>query len=253
MTPRTLHLWRPAIAALAAALVASTALVAGTAAPAAAADPRAGAPAVGSCFDATAEQGDRPVLAETPVDCAATHTMRVTAVRQLPARLTWNSPRREIFAVAGNTCERVNVKVIGGTATRRYLTLYSTFYFVPSTAQRDAGARWFSCMIGLSTSDGLAPLPQGELPRATRRPADSVAWCLDRRLNHVRCAQPHRWRAVHAFLTRAKGNDSALARAARTAADRTCSRKVASPRFVYYWHRWTPTKLMVACFTRTTS
>lgn len=237
---------------LAALLLVPASLALGAGAPTAAADPTAadpmaGAPAVGSCYDVDWRAASRPALQADPVDCAAAHTLRVVAVRRLPARLSWDDPRRQVLAAAVRVCVREYVRAVGGTPKTRLLTLYSAFIFIPSKAQREAGARWVNCSIGMLDETGMVALPPGELPRATRRPADSVAACMTGRYRIVVCTEPHRWRARKAFLARATGSRKEQVAAGRAAAERRCGRLVGSETYAWYLVPWSRHQIAVVC------
>lgn len=237
---------------LLAVLLVATCLALGSGAPASASDPMAGAPAVGACYDISAKQVGRPVLSAAPVDCASRHTVRVLDVRRLPARLDWRSPRKAVLRFAGRRCQQELAAAIGGTPRTRWLTLYASVYFIPSKAHREAGARWFSCLVGLIDEEAMVPLPVGDLPRATRRPADPVAWCMTRRFRDVVCTARHSYRASHAFFVRVKGlhrlDEKEIREAGESIATRRCERVFDGLAHAWAWHVYDGRRLAITCF-----
>lgn len=217
--------------------------------PATAADPMFEAPAVGACYDVSYRQAQRELtLDSAPVDCAGRHTMRVVQTPTLPGRLSWESPRAKVYAAAHEMCTRAARKAVGASRTSIYLTLYTPFYFFPDRLQRDAGARWVNCLVGLTDEDGMVPLPAGELPRATRQPADSVAWCLTRRIRVVSCTARHSYRATRVFLVRAKGTPKQRSKVGMAAGSRRCGRLLEPAPHAWYWLPHDARRLAVVCF-----
>lgn len=216
------------------------------------ADPMAGAPAVGDCYDLTFEQGYEHTISESTVPCTRKHTMRVVQVAQLPASVDMTDADA-VSAAGPRACETSTRAYFGKDPRRSYLTLLSAWFFAPSEAQIDAGARWVSCEIAITASSKLLPLPKGAVPKATaKKPANSIARCVSRKNTYVPCASAHVLRATYAFTTTAKGNDKAKATAIAKAANRTCPRKVKRWPSVYSGLPLTKTKAVVACYTKTT-
>lgn len=239
---------------LSALLVAAGLFVGGTPATAAGArlaDPMAGAPAIGDCYDVTLKQAYEQAIGEATVPCSRKHTMRVVDVAQLPATVDMNDARA-LSAAGTKACAPSARAYLGKNPSRSYLTLLSSWFFAPTKAQTDAGARWVSCEIALSDSTKLLPLPKGPVPKATaKRPADAIARCVSRKNSYVPCASAHVLRATYAFTTQATGGEKAKAKAVAKAADRTCARKVKRWTGVYSGTPVSSTKAVVACYTKT--
>lgn len=217
-------------------------------------DPMAGAPAVGDCYDVSYKQGYEHSIAEKTVDCDRAHTMRVVAVGQLPDSVSWTDTEA-VYKAVRKTCDPAWLKITGKEPVT-YLTLWSSWWFAPTEAQQDSGARWFSCEVALAAGEKLVDLPRGTLPRAKKKAADSVARCVSRSNTYVACSSPHVYRAAHAFITTAKGSDKAKAKAVAKAAGRTCPRKVARWTGVYSGkpvsQEKNEKKVVVACYKKTT-
>jgi hypothetical protein len=198
MTRRSRHIIiRTATLLAAAGLLVTTA----TAATAADPDPTYGQPEVGTCTRTTLEQAAGMSDPSDPVDCATNHTMRVIAVGQLPDALTWDSDLAKIAAAVDDVCDPAFRQTLGETQQKRLLTAYGAFWFGPTKAQRDAGARWFSCKLGLFGGGRLVPLPTDAVPalRAGKVP-DSVALCRTAE-NYLftTCSRKHVLRAAGLF------------------------------------------------------
>jgi hypothetical protein len=229
-----------------AAVLAVAGLVAASAPTAQAADPLAGAPAVGTCHDVGIKQAMKDSLAAAPVACSADHTLVTTAVVPVTAEGELSDP--ETVKDASEACSRHTDRRIGSNVLRRALTLYSTFIFIPTAAQQQAGARWLSCHIAVWDAKGLNDLPRN-LPKATKKPAKSVARCATR-TSFVTCAERHTHRATVALFVRAKGSDKAVEKKLNTQGPKICVQKVGRSGSWVAW-RYTPTKVVLACLKKT--
>jgi hypothetical protein len=211
-------------------------------------DPMAGAPAVGDCFDITLAQAMKDSLAKDPVRCAEDHTAVVTTVDELPSRLDWNSSQATIGRVVGKACNAAFDERFHYDTLRFYRSQYQTWAFLPTTAQRDAGARWFDCMVSVRDDRGLIDLPRS-LPKLTAKLPDVVARCVTAKYKYTNCADAHAWRSSYAFYATGKATD----RNVDAAANRVCPRHVTS-------HRWLRSawdvpgkRFVVGCYSKTRS
>lgn len=229
-----------------AAVLAIAGLVAASAPTAQAADPLAGAPAVGTCHDATIKQAMKDSLAVAPVACSADHTLLTTAV--VPVTAEGELTDAKILQEAGAACGRHTDKRIGSNVLRRALTLYNTFIFIPTAAQQQAGARWISCHLAVWDAKGLNDLPEA-LPQATKKPAKTVARCATRS-SFVTCAERHTHRATVAVFLRAKGSDKAVEKKVDAQGSKICLPKVGHTGRYIGW-RHTSTKVVLVCLKKT--
>ncbi|MEI5674221.1 MULTISPECIES: hypothetical protein [unclassified Nocardioides] len=214
-------------------------------APASAADPLYGAPAVDSCHDITMKQSEAATITEAAVACSADHTLATTAVAVLPDSVDLTDFDA---VVAAAPCTAARRKAVGKSPLHYALTLYSTFLFVPTAAQQDAGARWVSCHLGVADTQGLNDLPT-TLPKLKRKPAASVAKCATDR-TYVTCAEKHAYRATTAAYVKARGSDKAVDKKLGVRGPRICSRKVGSTgRWDY--HRYSSSKVILICLKKT--
>jgi len=213
-------------------------------------DPMSGAPAVGACYDLTYKQAGGDSTSEATVDCSGKHTLIVGAVGQLPESFDWDDSS-ERYTYSNKICKPFWHKyyVIGKPSS--YLTLLYGVWLAPTQAQRDAGARWISCEVGIATDGVLLPLPKGGPAKATKKPASSIARCADARYRVTPCSKKHAWRATYAFGVTAKGKDKAVASKLEKAAARTCPRKVSSETWLRSFRPIDENRYAIACFSKT--
>lgn len=229
-----------------AAVLAIAGLVAASAPTAQAADPLAGAPAVGTCHDATIKQAMKDSLAVAPVACSADHTLVTTGVVQVTTE--GDLAGSKIYRETSAACNRHNGQLIGSNVLRRALTLYHGFVFIPTAAQQQAGARWVSCHLAVWDAKGLNDLPEA-LPQATKKPAKTVARCATRS-SLVTCAERHTHRATVAVFVRAKGSDKAVEKKLDAQGPKICIPKVGRTGRYIGW-RYTATKVVLVCLKKT--
>lgn len=233
---------RPALA-----LVAALALLALPTPASAEPDPMAGAPSVGDCFDITYQQGAGTSLREDPVACRRQHTLSTFVVGELPASVDWNSSDERILRAVVDVCAPARDKILGPDQATQYLSLYTYFWFMPTEAQKENGARWFSCHLTLSTGARLLPLPEKPSRLSKKDMADSVARCGTRKPAYTACSEPHVARAVHATVVDKKATE----RNARSAAARICPRHVSKRYSGYTYRTVSPRSFALACYSLT--
>jgi hypothetical protein len=246
---------KPRIISTVAAAAAVVLLVSGLFAGAATAgesetDPMLGAPAVGDCYDLTYKQASEESTREATVDCSRKHTLLVGAVGQVPESFDWEDSA-DNYKYSHKICDPFWKKYYDLTEPRSYLTLLRGNWFTPTEAQRDNGARWISCEIGLDTDGKLLPLPAGGPATMTRKPVDSIARCADARYRVTPCSKAHAWRATYAFGVKAKGSDKAVGAKLEKAAKRTCSRHASSATWLRSIRYIGNSRYAIACFSKT--
>ncbi|GAA4707645.1 hypothetical protein [Nocardioides conyzicola] len=187
-------------------------------------DPLAGAPAKGACYDLTYKQGWEHSVPEAPVECSDDHTTVVIAVGQLKAGVTWDSPEKTISKNVGAQCGAAFAAKIGSKPALLMYSQYNWFWFAPTDAEQEAGARWFSCHLASLEDNALSDLPD-KLPRAGRNLPDVLARCyVGRKYAATTCADRHDWRLSYATVVRMKPTAKNLDKAAK----RICPRHVSS-------------------------
>lgn len=230
----------------------STATATTTAATAA---PMTGAPSVGECHRLTLEGLYKKSDFSRRVRCAREHTSRVVKVATLPAGVRWSDPAAKLQRVALRKCGPAWDRALGRTYASRALTAYSGGWFMPTAAQRDRGARWFSChQILWGGNKSLAPLPTDREPALGKLPhPDKMAVCLARNtFAKTVCARKHVFRGTGVFTIDKKKFPGE--RAIRKAALKRCPSKVSSRTYRWSFRNpdlWALGDHTVVCYTRT--
>lgn len=246
---------RALVAGLALAGLASFSLVSGLAAQSARAadeDPQlTGAPAVGSCYDATYAQAAKPALAQESFDCAtALHTTWVLGVAKVPARyqLTFDSP--EFSRWASSQCATFRTATVGGDVSRNLRSLFQFGKFVPTQAQIDAGARWMSCTAAIYQDSALRRTRTVKVPTLKTGIPNEAAWCLRSGGTDSRpCVLTHTHRAVWATVVYRTPTEANM-----RSAGYTCRKHVKNYRYSRYntWKR-SSSSFNLVCFEPTKS
>lgn len=191
-------------------------------------------PGVGECRDLT--QADAMKASDTtpPIACADPHTVRVIAVPQLPADVSWDDSDKKLGAAAIRLCGPAANEALGRTYKVRARSAYSWVWFTPTKAQREHGARWIRCDLALVGGTRLVRLPTDKTPALpSGRLPDKVARCLTpTTFVSTTCARKHAFRATGAFIL--DGTAYPTAQQFRDAALKRCPRRVSTSDF-----RWT--------------
>ena len=215
-----------------------------------AADPLYQAPAVGQCFDLSAEELAGTSYVEAPVDCAAVHTSQVIAVVQLPDDLTYDSEGLELFAL--ESCLPAQREVLGTGQVGLRLTAFNLGYFGPTAEQQAAGARWLRCDLVLGNSSDPRALPD-ELAIGRYPFKKSVSRCLAGRDFHLTvCTEPHTHRATGAIRIPRYAFPSKKER--RIDGIDRCRPRTSSRTYRYGWPSrvaWEAGDHALVCYTRT--
>jgi len=121
-------------------------------------------PTVGQCRNYTITAAYKESNSTPVTPCSSTHTAKVFAVGQLPEGVTWSSSGDQIRAAVGKKCAPASATALGGTEKLRRMSAYSSWWFAPTQAQKDYGARWFRCDVALLGHASLLPLPSNSNP-----------------------------------------------------------------------------------------
>jgi hypothetical protein len=149
---------------LAAALLAAT-----LSAPGAASADRAGsaaaagttAPAVGSCHALTGKELQKAADPDRAVSCDDPHTSLTVKVITFTTAPDWGNLARLAKRIT-TPCYRALIGRSGGNAKTLRMSAYSLAWFIPTSAQRDAGAKWVRCDLYLAGGSKLLPLPAND-------------------------------------------------------------------------------------------
>lgn len=204
-------------------------------------------PKVGECHDLTTRQAWAASDSRKPVPCSSRHTLKTFAVPVSPTSFVGLS-EDEASEIGFRLCDGPLRRALGGTETKLAQTLYSEFMFLPTSAQRAAGARWVRCDIGIVAATGLRRLPRLSHPVLKGQLSDRERLCLTKRDASVTCDQPHAYRSQGAYVSASvahPGADAVLQEAGRRC-----------PRTSSYaqWpdeQRWSASNRIVVCFQKT--
>jgi hypothetical protein len=158
-------------------------------------------PKVGQCHQLSWARAMRYDDPKAPVACGKRHNMQTLAV--VTSRTSLAGLTEEQLSVAEDACFKPYWKAMG-RLTKLRQTAYSLFTFVPTEAERAAGARWIRCDVALLHGDRrLASLPRPRLHRPVLRGTvrDSVRLCLTTGGRAwTTCDRSHRYRSTKAFV-----------------------------------------------------
>ena len=169
----------------------------------------AGVPEVGQCHQLTWRQAGAIADTKKAVPCSSRHNLQTVAVVTSPTSLAGLTDE-EHATLGYRLCRTRLAKALGRTATVREQTAYEGFFFAPTQAQIDAGARWIRCDIGLSANTRLSALPEKRLSRPIigAHIDDGERRCLTSKWYVTPCSHRHRYRSVTAFVVRASAYPS---------------------------------------------
>lgn len=153
-------------------------------------------PEVGSCHAYTMEEGAGKSDRTPEVDCGDPHTALTVAVVEFDQAPDWDDP--DAFdRPLRRYCYSAYFEALGGNMKTIQRSAHVLYTFIPTKAQRDAGAAWLRCDVALQGGTRLMNLSDdlvlGSLPLP-----DSVAKCrAGKRFDYAYtvCARPHQFRA----------------------------------------------------------
>jgi len=240
---------RTRILVVAAALLAAAVLIT----PAEAASNRAAAaPVVGRCYNLTYAQAGAASSSVHYVACSSTHTTKTVAVPTVPSGTDYKNISDAAAVKLGVTlCQPKFFKYLGSTPENRHLTAYDYLFFIPTAAQRAAGARWMRCDLLLAGGKAVLPLPpaSNSTPVLTGPITDSIKRCLVG-TEHLRttCDHNHQYRSSSAYTLPGTGY--------RTPSQFTAAGAQRCPDAEYFtWpskNGWTAGDHVLVCFDKTT-
>lgn len=156
-------------------------------------------PEVGSCHDLTYDEGWKNADPDPAVDCATDHTSVTVKVVSFDKTPDWNDTAA-LSSVFETPCRRALLGFFDGKAKALKASAYDLWWFEPTKAQRDAGAKWIRCDVALAAGEHLSPFPTDGDPELGSLPLDdSVARC-ERSKSHdyfmTACSASHAYRAT---------------------------------------------------------
>ena len=157
-------------------------------------------PAVGSCHELTWDNADDLADPDPAVPCTDRHTSVTTKVVTFANTPDWTD-EDVILAIARRQCTPANLAFFSDNARAYQLSTYSSWFFIPTKAQRDAGASWMRCDVTLYGYYSLKPLPTDGDPELGPLPLDDkIARCRKGKrsaYNVSSCDKPHQFHATH--------------------------------------------------------
>jgi len=225
----------------------------------AAADPHYEEPVVGECHN----YGYKRMLLQsdtTPaVDCTNRHTAKVVAVPQIPSGETWATMKankfRKIYALIDRKCKPAYHDLLGVNARTREMSAYAGSFFLPTQAQRDAGARWLRCDVYAMRAKALTPLRYDAAPLVPTPMPERVRKCMKAKtLYYTTCDASHAWKATGAFILKKTSKYPTETQVRRQALAKCPSRTTTRTyRWVYpTTYQWKHGNKVVVCFSKTT-
>lgn len=212
----------------------------------------AGAPAVGTCADMTWDDAIAETAPATTVACDRRHTTQVVAVGQLPDDLSWDRMRQVGTAVTA-ACAPSWEDVTSDDHLLYRRSAYQKFWFIPSTEEREAGARWFRCDLARVKGKDLMTVKSAALPTVTPNLHGHVRRCMTKDFLGTVCTAHYRtvhWRGKDAFWLSVPTNDAkAQQKVGRVAIDR-CADAVRTPSYAWSWFADENRRWVVVCYEK---
>lgn len=193
---------RLAVALMAAAALTTTALTA-TAPASAGPEVDITPPAVGSCHDLTIDEAIKWVEPDEPVDCTTRHTTVTHHVIQFEEAPDWED-MQTLSDTVTPACLSAMRPYLGGTQKALEMSAYVYTWYLPTKAQREAGANWVRCDLAVIGRGELRQLPTDGPPTLGDLPLeDDIARCRyryrgDGEYYVTACALAHAYRAKYA-------------------------------------------------------
>ncbi|WP_183100523.1 septum formation family protein [Nocardioides pelophilus] len=191
-------------------------------------------PEVGSCHAYTKAEGAGKSDFTPVVECTEPHTAITVAVVEFEVAPDWDDPDALDQALS-DECYPAWYDALGGNIKTIQRSAYITYIFIPTRAQRDAGAAWLRCDVALQGGTKLMNLPDrlalGGLPLP-----DRVAKCrANERADYAYtvCSRPHAFRATHSV--KYPHSSYPGLRASKRFALRECRERIRTPYMFYEW------------------
>jgi len=163
----------------------------------------AATPVVGRCYNLTYAQTGEESSTAPSVSCSSPHTTKTIGVRMVPNSTDYKHiTDAEEFKLAATLCYPKFTAYLGSTAENQELTAYGLLFFIPTQAQRNAGARWMRCDLILAAGTAIAKLPAASntSPVLTGELTDSIKRCLVTTYHlDTTCSRTHSYRSSAAY------------------------------------------------------
>jgi hypothetical protein len=210
-------------------------------------DPGYHQPPVGACYDLTWAEAAGISSTEPAVPCEEAHTLKTIRVKRLDTPVRWGSDG--LYRQYETACHKALYEAVGGVK-KALMSAYSWWFFYPTQEERDAGAAWVRCDIGIHhAAQNMPDLPEtltlGSLPLP-----DKYAACLvGDKFRLTACSFRHEWKAKLTFkLLRLAGTAEQYQRQGAK-----CGQKLGTRRYVYdgpSLEEWNAGNHFMVCFKR---
>ena len=164
---------------------------------------------MGECRNLTLDQLIKQSDTSAPIDCSTRHTTKVVAVPQIPEGETWASMKANKWAKISRLyekqCRPAWEALLGVNDRTQAMTAYGLGFFLPTVAERDAGARWMRCDVYVArATSGLTRLKYDAAPLVPTPLNDNhVRLCMKAKtFYHTSCDASHAWRSKGSFNLR---------------------------------------------------
>ena len=114
-------------------------------------------PEVGSCHDLTWDEAYGESEPLPPVDCTASHTLVTIKVVSFASEPDWGSATLANRVV--RQCYKAEIDLFDSQVKSIQMSTYGIWFFYPTKAQQEAGARWARCDLGIRTTIGRTSNP----------------------------------------------------------------------------------------------
>jgi hypothetical protein len=133
------------------------------------------------------------------VECSAPHTSVTVGVAELEDAPDWHD-YGALWQRVNSKCMKGELDLLGEHPKVVQSSAYSMWLFIPSKAQRQAGAKWVRCDIALAKGTSLRPLATDGPPELGSLPLDDdLALCRRGKAQRylvVACSGAHALRAI---------------------------------------------------------
>ncbi|MBF4160111.1 septum formation family protein [Nocardioides acrostichi] len=214
-------------------------------------DPLYGAPEVGQCYDSTGATAGKPANPDDTVSCAQDHTLWILAVHKLPADVSLDPEDGELTKYFYSVCHPATKDAVGHYGDPAYAkSAYRAYFFVPTQAQQDQGARWISCELGIARGGRKLTTTDKRRPAKVKASMpDSLTLCANSKYTATACSNKHAYRVTYARVLTKRYTVSR----ARNKAQKICPSKVSTPNnWMWYVHSGVKrSQFVLSCLTHT--
>lgn len=211
-------------------------------------DPGYHQPPEGACYDLTWLQAAQLSTTKPAVPCEEPHTLRTIKVKRLATPVRWGADN--LFDKFAVSCNKAMYEALGGNVKKAVLSAYGGWWFTPTKEERDAGAAWVRCDIGIVHGTKDMPSLPASLTLGSLPLPEKYASCLvGDKFRYTACNFRHDWKAKLAFkLDRMATTDAQYQRQGSK-----CGQKLGTRRYAYdgpSLDQWKAGNHFMVCYKR---